>query len=127
MTLFALVLALAQEPPEPDFDAGYDGGFFIRGKSGKLTLEGLLQVNGVFFERDAAHDRHQSDADAVAEDRHRAEAVRHQRSEVHPRLAGEARSPHRRDRGAARTAEDRPLGLAVTRSARSVEPRPDPT
>lgn len=67
MTLLAILLALGQEPPgqEPpktqeipkaDFEAGYDGGFFIKGKNAKLALEGLLQVNGVFFERDAAHE-----------------------------------------------------------------------
>ncbi|MBI4563361.1 MAG: hypothetical protein HY716_01535 [Planctomycetes bacterium] len=68
MTLLALLLALArespqqeeppktQEIPKADFDAGYDGGFFIKGKNAKLALEGLLQVNGVFFEPDAAHE-----------------------------------------------------------------------
>jgi phosphate-selective porin OprO and OprP len=60
--LLALALLCAQDPtktqeiPKADFDAGYDGGFFVGGKNAKLILEGLLQVNGVFFEPDAAHE-----------------------------------------------------------------------
>ncbi|HEX7899614.1 MAG TPA: porin [Planctomycetota bacterium] len=53
MTLLA---ALLLSSPQADVDAGYDGGFYVRGKDAKLTLEGLLQVNGVFFEPDAAHE-----------------------------------------------------------------------
>jgi phosphate-selective porin len=62
MTALVFLLALAQEPPKTqeipkaDFEAGYDGGFFVKGKNAKVALEGLLQVNGVFFERDAAHE-----------------------------------------------------------------------
>jgi phosphate-selective porin OprO and OprP len=61
MTLLILLLALqnppkTQEIPKADFDAGYDGGFFVGGKNAKLVLEGLLQVNGVFFEPNAAHE-----------------------------------------------------------------------
>ncbi|MBI4564809.1 MAG: hypothetical protein HY716_08985 [Planctomycetes bacterium] len=68
MTLLVLFFALGQEPPKQDgppktqeipkadFEAGYDGGFFIKGKNAKLALEGLLQVNGVFFEPKAAHE-----------------------------------------------------------------------
>lgn len=62
MTLLALLVALAQEPPKTqevpkaDFEAGYDGGFFIQGRNAKLALEGLLQVNGAFFEPGAAHE-----------------------------------------------------------------------
>ncbi len=62
MSALVLVLALAQEPPKDpevpkaDLQAGYDGGFFVRGKDAKLVLEGLLQVNGVFFEPGAAHE-----------------------------------------------------------------------
>jgi phosphate-selective porin OprO and OprP len=57
MTALLLLLALAQEAAAPpDRDAGYDGGFFIKARNVKLTLEGLLQVNGVFFEREAAHE-----------------------------------------------------------------------
>jgi phosphate-selective porin OprO/OprP len=60
--LGALFMLLVQDPPETQeipkagFDAGYDGGFFVGGKNAKLILEGLLQVNGVFFEPDAAHE-----------------------------------------------------------------------
>lgn len=61
MTLLALLLALqdppkTQEIPKADFDAGYNGGFYVQGKDAKLAIEGLLQVNGVFFEPDAAHE-----------------------------------------------------------------------
>ncbi|MFN3485994.1 MAG: porin, partial [Planctomycetota bacterium] len=68
MKALVLVLALTQEPPKEesppktqeipkaDFEAGYDGGFYVKGKNAKLAVEGLLQVNGVFFERDAAHE-----------------------------------------------------------------------
>jgi phosphate-selective porin OprO/OprP len=67
MKALVLVLALAQEPPKEgppktqelpkaDFEAGYDGGFYVKGKNAKLAVEGLLQVNGVFFEQDAAHE-----------------------------------------------------------------------
>jgi phosphate-selective porin OprO and OprP len=63
MTHLALLLLLCpqdppktQEIPKADFDAGYDGGFYIQGKGAKLAVEGLLQVNGVFFEPDAAHE-----------------------------------------------------------------------
>jgi phosphate-selective porin OprO and OprP len=63
MTHLALLLLLcAQDPPKTqelpkaDFDAGYDGGFYIQGKGAKLAIEGLLQVNGVFFEPNAAHE-----------------------------------------------------------------------
>lgn len=61
MMLLAVLLVLqdppkTQEIPKADFDAGYDGGFFVGGKDVKLILEGLLQVNEVFFERDAAHE-----------------------------------------------------------------------
>jgi phosphate-selective porin len=61
MTLLALLLALqdppkTQELPKADFEAGYDGGFYILGKGAKLAIKGLLQVNGVFFEPNAAHE-----------------------------------------------------------------------
>jgi phosphate-selective porin OprO/OprP len=60
MNLGGLLLLLAvQVPPEAQEagpPAGYDGGFFVAAGNAKLTLEGLLQVNGLFFERDAAHD-----------------------------------------------------------------------
>ena len=60
--LAAALLLMAQEPPKTqeipkaDFNAGYDGGFFVEGKNARLVIEGLLQVNGVFFEPDAAHE-----------------------------------------------------------------------
>jgi len=56
MLALALLLGLAQEPPRQELQAGYDGGFFVRGKDAKLAIEGLLQVNGVFFEPDGAHE-----------------------------------------------------------------------
>ncbi len=56
MTALVLLFVLAQEPPKADFEAGYDGGFYVKGKDAKLTMEGVLQVNGVFFEPDAAHE-----------------------------------------------------------------------
>jgi phosphate-selective porin OprO/OprP len=55
MTLLALLLLL-QEAPKPAVEAGYDGGFFIQGKDARFSLEGLLQVNGVFFEPDGPHE-----------------------------------------------------------------------
>jgi len=60
--LVLLLLLVVQDPPkapmlpQADVDAGYDGGFYIQGKGAKLAIEGLLQVNGVFFEPDAAHE-----------------------------------------------------------------------
>lgn len=62
MNLILLAACLLQEPPKTqeipkaDFEAGYDGGFYVKGRNAKLAVEGLLQVNGVFFERDAAHE-----------------------------------------------------------------------
>jgi len=58
MTALVLLFALTQEPsiPKADLEAGYDGGFFVKGGNAKFVLEGLLQVNGVFFEPDAAHE-----------------------------------------------------------------------
>jgi phosphate-selective porin OprO/OprP len=52
MAITLACLALLQDP-EPA--AGYDNGFFIRGRSAKLRLEGLLQVNGTAFERGGPH------------------------------------------------------------------------
>lgn len=60
--LAALLLLCPQDPPKPQgppqagVDAGYDGGFFIQGRDARLTIEGLLQVNGLFFEPNAAHE-----------------------------------------------------------------------
>ncbi len=54
MTLVLALLSL-QAAGEKDVQAGYDGGFFIGGKDVRLTMEGLLQVNGLFFERDGPH------------------------------------------------------------------------
>jgi phosphate-selective porin OprO/OprP len=57
-----LGLVLAQEPaPQPkpealEWTSGYDGGFFISGDNVKLTMEGLLQVNALFFPGGSAHD-----------------------------------------------------------------------
>ncbi len=52
-TELLLVLALAQgvEPPTPP-TSGYDGGFFLRSpdREYELTLEGLLQFTGTFFQ-----------------------------------------------------------------------------
>lgn len=45
-----------EEPPKPAFEAGYDGGFYIKGKDVKLTIEGLIQVNAVLFERGGPHE-----------------------------------------------------------------------
>lgn len=56
MSSLFLLVALAQPAPKPGIDAGYDGGFFVGGRDARLTLEGLLQVNGVFFEPGAAHE-----------------------------------------------------------------------
>jgi phosphate-selective porin OprO/OprP len=63
MTYLALLVLLGvQDPPKTlevpkaELEAGYDGGFFIGGKNAKLVMEGLLQVNGVFFEPNAAHE-----------------------------------------------------------------------
>jgi phosphate-selective porin OprO/OprP len=56
MTSLVLFLALVQEPPKPDLEAGYDGGFYVKGKDAKFIMEGVLQVNGVFFEADGAHE-----------------------------------------------------------------------
>lgn len=49
-------MTLLQETPKQDVEPGYDGGFFIETKDLKFTVEGLLQVNGVFFEPGAAHE-----------------------------------------------------------------------
>jgi phosphate-selective porin OprO/OprP len=48
-------VAAAGAPAETGLSGGYDGGFYLRGGPAKLTLEGLLQVNGSFFERGAPH------------------------------------------------------------------------
>ena len=58
MILSVMVLVLVQEPQDPEdlrIQAGYDGGFTIEGEDVKLTIEGLLQVNGRFFEPDSPH------------------------------------------------------------------------
>jgi hypothetical protein len=52
----ALLLAVQAAPDPPAVEAGYDGGFFVRGRDARLSLEGLLQVNGSFFERGAPHE-----------------------------------------------------------------------
>ena len=55
--MMALLLAQeAQDPEEPRITAGYDGGFTMRGKEARLTIEGLLQINGRFFEPDGQHE-----------------------------------------------------------------------
>ncbi len=54
--MMLLVWMFQQEPPKPDVQAGYDGGFFIKTKDLKFTVEGLLQVNGVFFEPGGPHE-----------------------------------------------------------------------
>jgi phosphate-selective porin len=50
-----LALFAIQEPAKPALEAGYEEGFFIRGKDAKLTEEGLLQMNASVFERDGPH------------------------------------------------------------------------
>ncbi len=68
MELLVLLMALGQQPapqeeplktqeiPKAGFEAGYDGGFYVKGRDARLALEGLLQVNGVFFDPDGAHE-----------------------------------------------------------------------
>lgn len=56
LVLQALALALLQDPPPKVFDAGYDGGFYVGGPDGRLTIGGLLQVNGSFFESGGPHE-----------------------------------------------------------------------
>lgn len=46
-----IVTLVTQEPPT----AGYDGGFFVRTRDVKLTVEGLLQVDYRLFERDSPY------------------------------------------------------------------------
>lgn len=59
--LWLLLLGLAQEPetkPEnpADWNAGYDGGFFIAGEHARFTFEGLLQVNASIFGSGSPHE-----------------------------------------------------------------------
>ena len=39
-----------EKQPKTELEAGYDGGFYIRGKDVKFTIEGVLQMNAVAFE-----------------------------------------------------------------------------
>lgn len=52
MMVFSLTLLIAQD----SLTTGYDGGFFIKGKDAKLTIEGLIQINGSFFEKNSPND-----------------------------------------------------------------------
>ena len=46
-------VAIPEEKKEtPKLQAGYDGGFFIGNPDFRLTVEGLLQVNGTYFDPD---------------------------------------------------------------------------
>ncbi|MBI1900850.1 MAG: hypothetical protein HYS13_07035 [Planctomycetia bacterium] len=45
-----------EDQPTTEFEAGYDGGFYIKDKDVKLTIEGLLQVNALFFEDGGPHE-----------------------------------------------------------------------
>jgi phosphate-selective porin OprO/OprP len=54
--MLLLLLGLAQEPAAPPLQAGYDGGFYVKGKDAQFTVEGLLQMNATAFEREAAHE-----------------------------------------------------------------------
>lgn len=39
-----------EKQPKTELEASYDGGFYIRGKDVKFTIEGVLQMNAVAFE-----------------------------------------------------------------------------
>lgn len=48
--------SVQEEHRKPEIEAGYEGGFYLKTRDVKLTLEGLIQVNGTFFERSGAHE-----------------------------------------------------------------------
>lgn len=56
MSFLLAALLLQQEPPKGGIEAGYDEGFYLKGKDAKFTVEGLMQTNATAFERGAAHD-----------------------------------------------------------------------
>jgi len=55
-SLIVMALLLPQQETPPEIEAGYDGGFYVKGKDAKLTLEGLLQVNYLLFEEDSPYE-----------------------------------------------------------------------
>ena len=44
-----------EQQPKTEIEAGYDGGFYIRSKDAKFTIEGVLQMNAVVFEPGGPH------------------------------------------------------------------------